>query len=442
MDRAIAWRGGRRYPEYLARYRAMRGWSRERLLEWQQGKLRRLLAHAYEAVPYWRSTFDAIGAHPEDVRSLEDLRRLPLLDKDTIRAQSTAMMSRAGGRGRVNDKSTGGSTGRNIYFKLDRETNDWRRAAGRLTEEWDDVVPGTRLATLWGSSLEGKASRGARLYDRLSNRLFLSAYGVGDAELDRYLARLERFRPEVLSSYPSILRHVARRMGRERCRKLGVRLIYCSSEALYEPVREELQETFAAVVRNRYASREFGMIASDAPDGAGLFLMDMRLIVEPLDPAANGPTELVVTDLDNHVWPFIRYRIEDLGVFEREPPSSPWPFARLRSLEGRSLDVIVTPEGRAFGGTFFTIVFRPFDETIAQFQVVQDRVDHLSVKLVPGPGFDGEARAKVEGALAENLGPRIAVDIEIVSEIAPLPSGKRRFVVSELEPREGGVGTR
>lgn len=431
LDRAIAWRGGRRYPHYLTRYRAMRGWPRERLLEWQFEKLQRLVRHAYERVPYWRGVMDALGARPQDFRSLADLRRLPYLDKSIISERGAELVASAGARGRTRERSTGGSTGRNIYFVLDRETQDWRRAAGRLTEEWDAVVPGTRTATIWGSSLETAPSRGSRLYDALANRLFLSAYGVGDAELQEYWRRLESFRPEVISSYPSILLHVARRMGRERCKALGARIVYCSSEALYPPVRDELEAYFGAAIRNRYASREFGMIASDAPDGEGLSLMEMRLVVEPLDPDHLGrATELVITDLDNHAMPFIRYRIEDLAVFAPPRADDPWPFARLERVEGRSLDVIVTPDGRAFGGTFFTLVLRPLDRAIDHFQVVQDAFDHLTIKLVPGPSYDTSARDRVLASLRTQMGTAMRVEVQEVAEIPTLASGKRRFVVS------------
>lgn len=442
LDAAIAWRTGRGYRRHLARFREMDTWSRDRLEAWRRERLARLIHHAYEHVPFWRAALDELGAEPGDLSLPEHMRLLPVMTKQVIRDRAEELVSDVGGEGRVADRATGGSTGRNVWFKVDLGTQDRRRAAGRLTERWDRVVPGTRLATLWGSSLETSPSRGAQLYDRLANRLFLSAYGVDDRDLEEYFRQLERFRPEVVSSYPSILRHVVRRMGRERCRRLGVRLVYCSSEALFPAVREEIEDAFGAAVRNRYASREFGMIASDCPEGTGLHLMDMRLWVEPRERAhGDAPRELLVTDLDNLAMPFIRYNIEDLGVLAGEPCPCGRPWGRLATVEGRSLDVVVTPDGRAFGGTFFTIVLRPFDRSIEQFQVVQDRPDHLRIKIVPGPGYDADRRARVLETLDEQLAP-LAIELVEVEEIPPLASGKRRFVVSELEPARPEVAGR
>jgi phenylacetate-CoA ligase len=364
------------------------------------------------------------------------------MTKPLINERADELTASSPGReaGPPRPRSTGGSTGENLWFLLDRETSDRRRAAGRLTELWDGVVPGTRTATIWGAALDARPSFASRWFDRLTGRLFLSAYGVSDERLGEYLARLERFRPEVIVSYPSILLHLARRAGADRCRRLGVRLLYTSSEALYEPVRGELQELFGAPVRNRYACREFGMVASDCPEGGGLHACDMRLWIE-IEPAAdpNSPGELLITDLDNLTMPFVRYRVGD-----RARPAGAGghgcgrPWSRLAEVEGRSLDVVVTPDGRAFGGTFFTLVLRTDDRAVAEFQVVQPQVDRLSVRIVPGPGWSPARKDELAGRLAGPL-RGVSIEVEEVDEIPRLPSGKRRFVVSHVGRGEGAA---
>lgn len=438
LDRAIAWKTSRRYPEYLAEYQRMEEWSREEFESWRWGRLQHLLHHAYRTTSHWREVLDGLGASPEDFTSPEHLRLLPPMTKDLINRFPDKVTSSVEPSGRTTIKSTGGSTGKNVWLVIDMETHDRRRAAGRLTESWDGVLPGTRTAILWGASLETQPSRAARIYDKLSSRLFLSVYGVDQKTLSRYFDVMERFRPEVIVSYPSILSHLARRMGKKRCRRLGVRLIYTSAEALYDPVREELQELFGARVRNRYASREFGMIASDAPESEGLYVCGMRLLVEKASPSpASEPGDLLITDLDNRTMPIIRYQIGDRGALLEGPDPAGKPWDRLRHVAGRSLDVVVTPDGRAFGGTFFTLIFRPFDRSVEQFQVVQDRRDHLRIKIVPGEGYGGERRSQIEQMLREQLGEAMTWDIEEVDQIPALSSGKRRFVICEIDQSEG-----
>ncbi len=435
VDRAVAWRGKRRFPRYLAEFRAMERWDAQALQSWRFKRVQALIEHANKTVPYWSEQLDRLGAKPGDFTAPEHVRLLPALTKDLINQLGDALISRDPVRSRVSFNSTGGSTGKNVWFLLDLETQDRRRAAGRLTEGWDGVEPGTRTATVWGASLDAKPSRAAQWYDRLTNKLFLSAYGVGLEKVGEYYAALSRFKPDVISAYPSLLLHLARQVGKDRCRALGVRLIYTSAEALYEPVREELQELFGTAVRNRYASREFGMIASDCPQGGGLHLMDMRLWTETIPPmSVDTPGELVITDLDNYTMPLIRYRIEDTARVSTKPCDCGRSWTRLATVDGRVLDVIVTPDGRAFGGTFFTLTLRPFDRSITQFQVIQERVDHLTVKIVPGVSWDLRKRAEVLETLNRQLGGGLQIDLIEVGEIAPLPSGKRRFVVSQIDP--------
>jgi phenylacetate-CoA ligase len=437
LERALARRQGRRYLDDLERFADMQYWPRERLDAWRLERMRELLRHAAANVPYWRERMRELGAQPEDFRSFGDLRRLPAMTKELINSEGRRMHSEVPTGRRVTEKSTGGSTGRNIWFAIDIDTHDRRRAAGMLTELWDDVRRGTRTAILWGSPLEAKPSRASRAFDALANRKFFSVYGVDESTLESYFEQLLRFQPEVISSYPSILSHMARRLGRDRCRRLGVRVIYCSAEVLFEPTRAELEDLFGASVRNRYATREFGIVAAECPAGEGLHLMDMRFVVEIDEPEQpGGPGELVVTDLDNRSFPWIRYRIRDLAGWLPEPCSCGRSLTRLSGVDARVFDVIETPDGRMFGGSFFPILMRPSDRTVERFQVVQEEIDRLHIKLVPGPGYGSDRREKILAQLRETMGETMRVTIEEVDHIEPLPSGKHRFIVSKVRERE------
>lgn len=439
LERGIAWKQGRRYLEDLARFEEMQFWPRERLDGWRLERLRDLLRHAAEHVPYWRETMKTLGAEPEDFRSFEDLRELPQMDKELIRREGRRLHSELARPEQVRERSTGGSTGRNIWFTLDPRTQDRRRAAGMLTELWDGVRRGTRMAILWGSPLDAQPSRASRLFDVLTSRKFFSVYGVDRRQLDAYYDELRRFRPEVISSYPSILASLGRRLGRDRCRRLGVRVIYCSSEVLFDETRTELGELFGAEVRDRYATREMGLIGADCPVGEGLHLMDLRFVVEADEPDRPGvPTELIITDLDNRSFPWIRYRVGDLGGLIPDPCPCGRSLSRLSGIEGRQFDVIETPEGRLFGGSFFTILLRPSDRTVEQFQVIQERIDRLRVKVVPGARYGPERREAILQQLRERMGESMEVGLEEVDSIDPLPSGKHRFVVSRVREHRAG----
>ena len=97
------------------------------------------------------------------------------------------------------------------------------------------------------------------------------------------------------------------------------------------------------------------------------------------------------------------------------------------------MDVVVTPDGRAFGGTFFPKALRPSNRSIQHFQVVQDHVDHVSIKVVTGPEFSDASRNEVLDRLRRHLGPDMQIDLEVVDSIPVLPSGKHSFIVSKIK---------
>jgi phenylacetate-CoA ligase len=433
LDPAIAALTRRHYPARLRELRAMEGWPREEVLAFQRRKLAAVLGYARENVPYWRETLRSLGGTPEELARPEAFSRIPFLSKDVIRERERELVDQRPRSGRVGKGSTSGSTGINTVFRVDMDTYDRRRAAARLVDEWEGVRPGTRVVSLWGSPLDAKRSRLARLYDRLANRLFLSAYALDDERLERYARLMEEFRPEALVSYPSILLHSARRLGRERCRALALRRVFTEAEALYPTVRAELEDLFGCPVRNRYGCREFGTMAAQCQVSDCLHVVDSRILVESVA-IDGGPPELVVTDLDNRVQPFIRYRILDSARILDDPCPCGRPFTRLAAVDGRSLDVVVTPRGKAFGGTFFTIALRPWDAAVEQLQVVQEAANRIRVRIVPGKAWGPSTESEILARLRREM-DEMEFQLEQVREIPPLASGKRRYVVGYDRPR-------
>lgn len=424
LDRAIELGTSRRYLQHLGQLREMEHWSREQLEAFQLRKLADLLDHAQAHVPYWRRVLKGRG---EELARPDRFRGIPFLTKDLFQEQGSALVDERGSPRRVKRSSTGGSTGKNIWFLVDLNAFDHRRAAVRLIDEWEDVRPGTRIVSLWGSPLDARRSRLSRMYDRLGNRLFLSAYGLDDAKVEEYAGRLLQFQPQVIVSYPSILLHFAQRLGRQRCRELHLQRIFSEAEALYPSVRSELEDLFGCRVCNRYGCREFGKIAAQCPESGVLHVVDSRFFVESIS-FDGGEPELVITDLDNAIQPFIRYRIHDSARILEGACSCGRPFTRLETVAGRSLDVIATPAGKAFGGTFFTLLLRPADQAIEQFQVVQEASDKIRVLVVPGPAWSPSRQAEIRAKLEAQL-EGVSCLVQTVAEIPALASGKRRFVV-------------
>ena len=103
----------------------------------------------------------------------------------------------------------------------------------------------------------------------------------------------------------------------------------------------------------------------------------------------------------------------------------------LESVDGRIFDVVVAPNGRFISGTYWTILFRTIDG-IRQFQLVQESVDTLDVKLITESAFQKASLAKLEERIQERCGPTMRIRFELVDDIPLTKAGKRKFIISKV----------
>jgi phenylacetate-CoA ligase len=427
---------------HLGEMRRVQVWEPERIRKFQWDKVKRLLKYSHRHVPYYREMFNRVGASPEDLKTWDDLRGLPILRKKNIRENTDAMISEIYPRNRLHPNSTGGSTGEFLHFYVDRNASEARRANNARMNEWIDIRIGDKMAMLWGTAFDVRRSnrmiKGLRNW--FSNTLSLSAYTMGAERVDEYITRLKRFKPDLMIGYPSALTHFSESMAR-RVNGIRPRAVLVSGETLYEWQRGVIEEAFSAPVYNHYGCREFGALARECKIRNGLHIACERALVEEelvTDPESGEQvTELLITDLDNFGMPLIRYAIEDIGSVTWERCECGLGLPRLRSAVGRIFDVVRAPNGNFLGGTFWTILLRKV-KGIERFQVIQDRLDHITIAVIPTEEFSGETRRYVEEKVAEACGPDMHVGFDFRERLEATPMGKHRFVISKIGLRRAG----
>jgi len=418
---------------------------REQILELQWAKLRRLLVHAYENVPFYRRRFETMRAHPHEIRNRDDFARIPPLTRQELEHNAHDLVARNLPARRLVANATGGSTGRPVHFHVDREYLYWAQAMVWLQDSWTGWSPGRRHAFLWGSrlDLEQQQAGKVRLYNRLARNLFLDAFAVDPGALDRYLRRLRRFRPALLTGYVLPLQILARRAQQGAFGTLSIGAVQTGAEPLRPAQRAIIEEGLGAPVFERYGGRDIGSLAHECEAHQGMHLFPLNYAVESLRddrPAVNGESgELILTHLDNYGAPFIRYRSDDLGVLSDRvcPCGRTWPM--LERVEGRLADCIVGPSGAVMSGLFFPHLFKDFD--IGQYQVIQETVGSLRILLAAGHGFGPEQQARIEEVIRQHLGNEMQIAFEFMESIPRAESGKFRVVISHVAAPEHGLRT-
>jgi len=431
----------------LRHLRELRRWSNlnaAQVAQLQRERLTSLLQHAHQHVPYYREQLGSAGVVDDDGVHLERFNRVTPLDKDIIRSQFADLKADDVELESLRLNTSGGSTGQPVGFLQDATMHAWNTAVSMLFDEWAGTRPGDRRVVLWGAQRDlaaGRASIASRAGTWLRNELIFDAYLMTPELMRRYVKQYNEFRPKHILAYAQSLYQWAVFIESEGLSAHAPQSIITSATTLEPHMRLAIERVFKTRVINRYGSREVGGIACEANDDDGLVVSALTHVVEVLgpdgEPAAAGELgELVITLLTNRAMPLIRYRIGDAGILAADATSKPfWP--RLQEVAGRVTDIFYTANGDQVYGGYFTRMFYHRD-WVAQFQVIQKDYEAIRVRIVPGRSlsagaFEDEKR-ELTASIREAMGMSCLVEFEVVDSIAPGPSGKRRYTVSEVQP--------
>jgi phenylacetate-CoA ligase len=419
----------------LAEMRRVEKMDRDEIREFQWRKLRPLLEHAAEFVPYYSRILKGLGVSVRDLRSPEDLKYLPLLHKKDIRENLEQLISRTYSRKDLRRDETGGSTGENLFFYTDRASSEAQIANTVRMNDWIGIKVGDRTAYLWG--IRFRQSRRGRIVKSiknwLSNTIVLSTYTMDERSIDAYSRRLGRFKPALVIGYPSALSHFSQMITGGGLDGFRPKAILTSGETLYEWQRSTIEGAIEAPVFDHYGCCEFGAVARECRYHDGLHIACDRVLIETL-PVASLPSgekmhELVITDLDNYGMPFIRYAIEDLGHLTWDKCRCGIALPRLQSLAGRVYDVVRAPNGNYLGGTFWGHILK---EGVEKFQVIQENLNEVRISVVPTNGFGDLAKRQAVEKVQEACGPEMKVTFVLTDRLDATPTGKHRYVISKI----------
>jgi phenylacetate-CoA ligase len=424
---------GRRTLRYLSEYERDQWRSADeiRVLQWR--KLRALVDHCWAQVPFYREHWGRAGVSgPGDIRDHDDYARLPILTKRHLREHSEALKAERW-RDRLLYKTTGGSTGEPVTIGYTRESYERRTAVMLRGYAWAGATLGTHALFLWGQDPDGLPLK-ERLHHAAFNRRYLNAYVMGEANMADYADAIDADRPEVIVAYVAPLVRLAKWLDARGRRVHAPRSILCAAEPLYPHHRLLIERVFGAPVHNTYGCREVMLIAAECGQGPGLHVNADHLHVELGEPVvaddAEGPREVLVTDLHNHGMPLMRYANGDIATAHPHACPCGRGLPLLASVDGRRMDALRTPEGRFVGEYLEYLVFAT--PGIQRFQAMQHQLDAIDVTLVRGEGFDPAALDTLRERFRQVCGDATQLRFHYADEIPLTRTGKLRVAISTL----------
>jgi phenylacetate-CoA ligase len=404
----------------------------------QSEKLREFIAYCHAHVPYIREMMETAGVPPAEIRKAEDLAKLPLMTKKIVRQHRPRLHSDIARS--LGSFTTGGSTGEPLIFDISKRRTASRVACRERVSNWWGVGVGDPELAIWGSPVElTRQDSIRRLRDMLLSSRLLPAFEMSEATVSRYLDILERHGCAQLFGYPSSIYTLcltAQKQGRS-LRRVGVKVVFVTSEVLLPHQRALISETFGCPVANQYGGRDSGFLAHECPQG-GMHIMSDAVVLEVVDqrgcPAAPGELgEIVATDLYSQEAPFLRYVTGDIGALSIRRCTCGRALPLLERLDGRANDSIVARDGRIINPLALVYPLREIPG-VHQFRIRQKQVDCFQVQIIRDDQFGPAGEDKIRKGWTQLLGGPLEVTFEYVKDLPIERSGKLKHIVSEVLP--------
>lgn len=428
---------GRHQMRMLRELVASEALDEEQLGRIQFARLRALLDHCYENVPYYRRLFDELDVKPQEITSLADYAQLPVLTKQALKENTDALIATNYDRKSLMANATGGSTGEPTQFYQDRRYLELGSAAFLRNLQWTGYRLGERHLYLWGAPWTAKVSGGERLRRFLLRRWVFSVGDLSDETMAQWTVAIQRIAPRTIYGYVTALFALAGYMKDRGIQIDGLRSVVTSAEALLPESKRVIETGFGCPVYDQYGSREVYSIAAQCRAGSMHVNSDIN-VVETVDlsqeSAAVGASDIVVTPLFAYGMPLLRYANGDRGVLIEGRCDCGRPLPQMKTNIGRTMDNVFLRNGTPVEGLALVALLRGI-VGIGRFQFRQSVAGACDLLIVKDQGCDASterALAQAASTAADRLGVDLTINVRIVEDIPLTRLGKHNYVVSEL----------
>jgi len=403
------------------------------LKEIQEEKLKTLLTHAYQNVPFYRRLFDSVGLKPKDIKDSNYLYKIPAIKKSQIKSNPKDMVARNTDLSSCIEYKTSGSTGINLIGYFTREDALYMRGSYERVrnENGFRMFRDTLLMIGVPNSIPNSNNKKLYEYFGIRRRLGLNVF----EPLDVQIQVLIKAKPDALWGYPSTIKILAKVIQEKQIEGISPRLIFTASEVLNSETRHFINSAFNVELFDIYGAWETGCIAWECSDHAGYHVTMDTVLIEFID--GNGDRvnagergSVVVTNLHSFAMPIIRYAIGDFAIPSYEECSCGRGGYLIREIEGRYDDFIRLRDGQLISPLTIEAIME-FIPGVSEFQIVQEKEDEFVVYVVKMDGYNiNTIIEEIDREFRKILGDNVSISTNFLNSIPRAQSGKLRSVIS------------
>lgn len=402
----------------------------------QEKQLKHVIGFAYKNVPYYHKLFNKLKLEPCDIRKIEDLEKLPILTKDTIKQNFEDFKPVNLSSIKYYLNSTGGSTGNPLQFRLSKYDRFFNGASLYRGWGYAGYELGDKMVFLAGSSLDiGSGSFVVqKAHEIVRNLRKLSSYDMSTEDMQQYAKTINSFKPQFIRGYASSLNFFSEFLSENEIDVITPQAVFTAAEKLIPHMRKNIENAFGCEVFDGYGLNDGGLGAYECKEHNGLHIDTERSILEVVDENGfqleNGTGRIIATSLHNYAMPFIRYETGDMGDTVSDVCGCGRGSRLLKEVIGRQQEILQTPEGKFVYGGFFSRIFWEISG-VKEFQIIQKKLNAITIKMVLEENFD-ENQLDIIRKIIKSKSEQWDVEFIYVDEIERTRAGKYKFILSEL----------
>ena len=366
--------------------------SREQIIEIQNKKLVKQVKHAYENVKYYRDLMDKKGVKPEDIKTIEDIKKLPFLSKDDLRETYPYGMLAVDLKDCVRIQSTSGTTGKRVVaFYTQHDIDLWEECCARAIV----AVGGTKEDVCHVSYGYGLFTGGPGLNGG-SHKVGCLTLPMSSGNTDRQIQFMLDLGSTILCCTPSYAAYLGEALAEKGYKpednklKAGI----FGAEPWTEEMRRSIEKSLGIKAYDIYGLTETSGpgVSFECEEQSGMHINEDHFYAEIIDPETGEVLpegekgELVFTSLDKEAFPLIRYRTRDICVLSRKKCSCGRTHVKMSKPMGRSDDMLIIRGVNVFPSQIENVLLSA--GYTPNYQIFVDRVNNTDtldvyVELTP-----------------------------------------------------------
>ncbi len=426
--------GGSKF-EVLKEIRGILDLDKLQIRKVQLKKLKRLLIHAYETVPFYKSRFDDAGFNPYEFNELRDMDMIPILSRDDLQNNFESLKSSKIKEYNAKLVASGGSTGVPVRLLASQYSRDYGSMIAETGQRLSGWKPGKRTLKIWGNPINVARSKTfkQKIKNYLYNETLFPAYSLSDIKsFSELYGLLKSKRFFCVTGYTNAIYYLCVFM-RDNNLKIGYRIqyVFTTAENL-QSYQRDLIEKYLGPVYDCYGSTEILGLGYECPVCGNYHVMDTHVFLDYKD-STQEYKHAIITDLDNFSMPLIKYQIGDLIIPTTEKCAR-YPLSSFESVLGRSSDVLQLKNGgRLVIPSFFGSKLIKDFQTISAYQVERVSEDLLIVRLATSSTLSTNDINLINENLKAQLEGYIEWQLEVVTKIKVSKNGKHKILIDRVK---------